>query len=42
MTRVDALLLELQSRHRNDDPAFLAAIRPIVEQLWAELRQQEE
>lgn len=34
MTRVDAILLELQQRHRNADPAFLAAIRPIVERIF--------
>ena len=34
MTRVDSILLELKSRHRNDDPAFLAAIRPIVVRIF--------
>ncbi|MFO1076372.1 MAG: hypothetical protein U1E73_01445 [Planctomycetota bacterium] len=33
MSRVDALLSELQSRHRNDDPQFLAAIRPAIERI---------
>lgn len=33
MTRVDSLLLELQSRHRNHDPRFLAAVRPMVERI---------
>jgi hypothetical protein len=33
MSRVDALLLELSSRHRNDDPRFLAAVRPMVERI---------
>ncbi|MBZ0150616.1 MAG: hypothetical protein K8J09_03720 [Planctomycetes bacterium] len=30
MDRVDSLLSELSSRHRNADPAFLAAVRPMV------------
>jgi hypothetical protein len=30
MERVDSLLQELASRHRNDDPRFLAAVRPMV------------
>lgn len=30
MERVDSLLQELASRHRNDDPGFLAAVRPMV------------
>ncbi|MDO8348981.1 MAG: hypothetical protein Q7T30_02005 [Planctomycetota bacterium] len=33
MTRVDALLTELSLRHRNDDPRFLAAVRPIIERI---------
>lgn len=33
MTRVDALLLELQARHHNDDPRFLTAVRPLVEKI---------
>lgn len=33
MTRVDSLLLELSSRHRNHDPRFLAAVRPMVERI---------
>lgn len=33
MTRVDSLLAELQSRHRNDDPRFLAAVRPMAERI---------
>lgn len=33
MTRVDSLLLELQARHRNQDPRFLAAVRPMVERI---------
>ena len=30
MDRVDSLLQELSSRHRNHDPRFLAAVRPLV------------
>ena len=30
MERVDSLLEELASRHRNRDPRFLAAVRPMV------------
>ena len=30
MERIDALLLELSARHRNQDPRFLAAVRPMV------------
>jgi hypothetical protein len=30
MERVDSLLQELSSRHRNDDPRFLAAVRPLA------------
>lgn len=30
MERLDALLLELSQRHRNQDPRFLAAVRPMV------------
>lgn len=30
MDRVDSLLQELSSRHRNQDPRFLAAVRPMV------------
>jgi hypothetical protein len=30
MERVDSLLRELSSRHRNHDPRFLAAVRPMV------------
>jgi hypothetical protein len=30
MDRVDSLLRELASRHRNDDARFLAAVRPMV------------
>ncbi len=33
MTRVDSLLLELSSRHRNHDPRFLVAVRPMVERI---------
>ncbi|MFM1872649.1 MAG: hypothetical protein RL398_2071 [Planctomycetota bacterium] len=33
MTRIDSLLEELQTRHRNDDPRFLAAVRPMVERI---------
>lgn len=33
MTRADALLLELQHRHGNDDARFLAAVRPFVERI---------
>lgn len=33
MTRIDSLLFELQSRHRNQDPRFLAAVRPLVEKI---------
>ncbi|MCC7063607.1 MAG: hypothetical protein IT456_12440 [Planctomycetes bacterium] len=33
MSRVDSLLLELSSRHRNDDPRFLAAVKPMVERI---------
>jgi len=28
--RIDALLAELTARHGNDDPQFLAAVRPMV------------
>lgn len=30
MSRLDALLQDLQVRHQNDDPAFLAAVRPMA------------
>jgi hypothetical protein len=30
MDRVDSLLLELSSRHRNHDPRFLEAVRPML------------
>ena len=30
MERVDSLLSELSQRHRNQDPRFLAAVRPMV------------
>lgn len=30
MERVDSLLSELSSRHHNQDPRFLAAVRPMV------------
>lgn len=30
MERVDSLLLELSARHRNTDPRFLTAVRPMV------------
>ena len=30
MTRVEALLAELSARHRNQDPRFLTAVRPLV------------
>jgi len=30
MDRVDSLLQELSSRHRNHDARFLAAVRPLV------------
>lgn len=30
MNRIDSLMLELSSRHRNEDPRFLAAVRPMV------------
>ena len=30
MDRIDSLLQELSSRHRNDDSRFLAAVRPMV------------
>jgi hypothetical protein len=30
MERVDSLLQELAARHRNHDPAFLTAVRPLV------------
>ncbi|MCB9884542.1 MAG: hypothetical protein H6838_03565 [Planctomycetes bacterium] len=33
MTRVDALMLELQARHNNNDPRFLTAVRPLVERI---------
>ena len=33
MTRVESLLTELSQRHRNSDPRFLAAVRPIVERI---------
>jgi hypothetical protein len=33
MTRLDALLAELRSRHRNEDPKFLDAVRPIAERI---------
>lgn len=29
-SRLDALMAELQARHGNHDPQFLAAIRPLV------------
>ena len=33
MTRVDTLMLELQARHKNSDPRFLTAVRPMVERI---------
>lgn len=30
MERIDSLLQELSSRHRNHDARFLAAVRPVV------------
>jgi hypothetical protein len=30
MERVDSLLSELSQRHHNQDPRFLAAVRPMV------------
>ncbi|MCU0862295.1 MAG: hypothetical protein MUC36_00760 [Planctomycetes bacterium] len=30
MERIDSLLDELSSRHRNHDPRFLAAVRPMA------------
>ena len=30
MDRVDTLLTELSARHRNHDPRFLTAVRPLV------------
>lgn len=30
MERIDSLLLELSTRHRNHDPRFLTAVRPMV------------
>lgn len=30
MDRIESLLRELSSRHRNDDPRFLDAVRPMV------------
>lgn len=30
MERIDSLLLELSARHRNQDPRFLTAVRPMV------------
>ncbi|MCK5941713.1 MAG: hypothetical protein KAI24_07085 [Planctomycetes bacterium] len=30
MDRVDSLIAELSVRHRNTDPEFLAAVRPMV------------
>jgi hypothetical protein len=30
MDRVDSLIAELQSRHRNDDARFLREVRPLV------------
>jgi hypothetical protein len=33
MTRTDTILSELANRHRNTDPAFLAAVRPMVERI---------
>ena len=30
MERIDSLLSELSARHRNQDPRFLAAVRPMV------------
>lgn len=33
MTRVEALLQELSARHRNADPKFLAAVRPLAERI---------
>lgn len=33
MDRADSLLLELQHRHRNHDPRFLAAVRPMVDRI---------
>lgn len=30
MSRLDALLQDLQTRHRNDDPGFLASVRPLA------------
>lgn len=36
MSRVDALLRELQTRHRNDHPGFLAAVRPLAVAIFDE------
>ncbi len=33
MTRIDSLLEELSARHRNQDPRFLAAVRPLAERI---------
>ena len=33
MSRVDALLSELAARHRQSDPRFLAAVRPLAEKI---------
>lgn len=33
MPRVESLLLELQARHRNQDPRFLEAVRPMAERI---------
>ena len=30
MSRLDALLQDLQARHRNDHPGFLASVRPLA------------
>ena len=30
MERIDSLLLELSARHQNQNPRFLAAVRPMV------------
>jgi hypothetical protein len=33
MHRLDALLAELAARHGNQDPRFLAAVRPLAERI---------
>ncbi len=35
VARVDSLIAELSSRHRNEDPRFLTAVRPIAERILA-------